>query len=218
LPPFLVRKEQMRTKQEEKKVREEKKNRLCFKSCDGPGEGGRAAPRFSYYGSKKTGAKPTIICILEYSVKKASDFPSPAGMSLTKVSLAVNNLIIHSKGKSLTFFYSVEQRDYFIKYGSTSMMRNDYYYITYKIYYTGMPMYEYVEYKGPANADRICNCTSAEVKVREVRTQHAMCAEFDHQGMFLASAHTCFFCTVPLETLALCPILLYLSLIIRGCS
>ncbi len=77
----------MRTKQEEKKVRQEGKNRLRCKSCDGPGKGGRAAPRFSYYGSKKTGAKPTIIFNLEYSVKKASDFPVP-GQDVTNQTLS----------------------------------------------------------------------------------------------------------------------------------
>jgi hypothetical protein len=51
--------------------------------------------------------------------KKASGFSAPAGMSLTKLSLAGNNLIIPGReslvsvipagnGKPLTFFYSVK--------------------------------------------------------------------------------------------------------------
>jgi hypothetical protein len=47
-----------------------------------------------------------------YTVKKLSFFPSPAGMSLTNLSLAGNNLIIPGQGdmgmgKRITFFYSV---------------------------------------------------------------------------------------------------------------
>jgi hypothetical protein len=46
-----------------------------------------------------------------YTVKKVSDFPVPTvpGMSLTKLSLAENNLVTSrlGTGKSLTFFYSV---------------------------------------------------------------------------------------------------------------
>jgi hypothetical protein len=53
-----------------------------------------------------------------YTVKKVNDFPSPAGMSLTKLSLARNNFIIADQGEfgdipagdgktELTLFYSV---------------------------------------------------------------------------------------------------------------
>ncbi len=34
-----------------------------------------------------------------YTVKKVIHFPDPAGMSLTKISLAVNNLIIPGQGE-----------------------------------------------------------------------------------------------------------------------
>ncbi len=52
--------------------------------------------------------------VLVYAVKKLSDIPSPAGMSLIKLSQARNNLIIPAHppsrlwtGMSLTVFYSV---------------------------------------------------------------------------------------------------------------
>jgi hypothetical protein len=36
---------------------------------------------------------------LQYTVKKVIDFPAPAGMSLTKLSLAGNNLITPGQGE-----------------------------------------------------------------------------------------------------------------------
>ena len=39
-----------------------------------------------------------VHCIFRYTVKKVGDFPSLAGMSLTKLSMAGNNLIISGQG------------------------------------------------------------------------------------------------------------------------
>jgi hypothetical protein len=54
LAVFLVRKEQMRTKQEEKKVREERKKHTYFasKAAMGPVKGGAQRPVFRVYGSE----------------------------------------------------------------------------------------------------------------------------------------------------------------------
>jgi hypothetical protein len=73
----------MRTKQEEKKVREEGKNILRFKSSDGPGEGGAQHPVFRINGPKKTGAASALaqrgqnpllyVYKISVHVKKVSD-------------------------------------------------------------------------------------------------------------------------------------------------
>jgi hypothetical protein len=52
----------------------------------------------------------------KYTVKKLTIFPAPAGTSLTKLSMAGNNLIISlvsdiplGDGKPLTFFYTIDK-------------------------------------------------------------------------------------------------------------
>ncbi len=72
MPPFLVRKEQMRTKQEEKKVRQEGKTDFASKAAMGPVRGGaRSAPFFVLKDLKRAvqaaqwrpRPKPTVLCI-----------------------------------------------------------------------------------------------------------------------------------------------------------